>query len=297
MTTQLQLKRLVLEIQKLQRGPASLKEIAEYLEADAEILHHDLSISERTFARDRLAIYDIFEIDIKYNKEIRKYEIEYENLSDISVRLFEAITIFDALNFTERLDKCLHLETRRPTGIEHLAKLIRAVKLQNEVEIIHHKHSEPNIGKKRILLPYGIKEHKNWWFLLAKEKGNEMLKSFAFDRISEVKVSRQVFEKDPNFDINEYYKYSYGATVYAHKEPEEIIISVTGAAIPYFKTSLFHSSQEILLDTPEELRLKFKLYITWELVAELRGEGSYVQVLAPESLRDNLLTYRYEELF
>ena len=277
----------MLEIQRLRRSPASMKEIQNFLQKESDSQGYDFNISERTFSRDVEEIDFLFNIEIKYNHFLKKYEIVTDDTEEITERMIEAFDIFNALNMKEHLDNCIHIETRRPSGTEYLYPLIMAIRKQQEIRIQYAKFGT-NVLSERILQPYGIKEFRNWWFLLAKDTRDGKLKNFGFDRIRNLEITKTEFEKDSDFNINEYYKYSFGVTVLSDKQPQEIILAIYGEEINYVKTMPFHASQEILEETENQLLIKLYMYITWELVAELRSKGSYIEVLAPQELKDQL---------
>lgn len=271
MSSKEKLKRLMLELRRLRKNPASLSEMQDFLEEESHLQGYDFTISERTFSRDIKDIEFLFNIVIEYNYLSKKYEIAIDDTEEIIERMIEAFNIFNALNMKERLENCIHIETRRSSGTEYLYPLIRAIRKQKEVRIQYAKFGT-TISVERLLQPYGIKEFRNWWFLLAKDTSDGVLKNFAFDRIQKLNVSTQGFEKDPNFDINEYYKHSFGVTVLPDKKPQEIVLAIHGEEINYVKTMPLHTSQETIKEDENQLIIKLHMYITWELIAELRSK-------------------------
>ncbi len=296
MSSKEKFKRLMLELRRLRKSPASLSEIQDFLEEESHLQGYDFTISERTFSRDIKDIEFLFNIVIEYNYFSKKYEIAIDDTEEIIERMIEAFNIFNALNMKEHLENYIHIETRRSSGTEYLYPLIRAIRKQKEVRIQYAKFGT-TISAERLLQPYGIKEFRNWWFLLAKDTRDGVLKNFAFDRIQKLNVSTQSFEKDPNFDINEYYKYSFGVTVLPDKKPQEIVLAIQGEEINYIKAMPLHTSQEIIKEDENQLIIKLYMYITWELIAELRSKGPYIEIISPESLKKSLPNIKYLDQF
>jgi len=290
------MKRLILEIKRLRRHSASMKEMQDFLDEQSDLEGCDYRISESTFGRDIREIYDLFKIDIQYDHFLKSYKIAQDSDEYVGERIIEAFDIFSALNVKERLDNCIHLETRRPSGTEYLYPIITAIKKQKEITFQYIKFDADQYTERR-LQPYGIKEFRNWWFLLGKDSKDGKLKNFGFDRIRNVKITAQKFEKDADFNINEYYKHSFGVTVLHDKEPQEIILAITGEEVNYVKAMPFHASQEIIEETGDRLLIKLQLYITWELVAELRSKGPYIKVISPQELKNKLPDYKYLDQF
>lgn len=52
----------------------------------------------------------------------------------------------------------------------------------------------------------------------------------------------------------------------------------------YIKPMPLHESQEILRDDGKELRIRIKIYITYDFLMEILSFGPYVKVIQPEEL-------------
>ena len=291
------IKRLILEIKRLRKYPASMKEMHAFLGEQSDFEGCDYRISDKTFGLDIKEISDLFSIDIEYDYSMKAYKIVQDHHDEIGERIVEAFDIFSALNIKERLNNCIHLEKRRSSGTEYLYPALMAIKEQREVAFQYEKFDDAQQFTERRIQPYGIKEFRNWWFLLGKDLKDGKLKNFGLDRIRNLQATKKKFEKDADFDINEYYQHSFGVTVLHDKEPQELILAITGEEINYVKTMPFHSSQEIIEDTGNRLLIKLQLYITWELVAELRSKGPYIEVISPQELKNKLADYKYLDQF
>ena len=87
-----------------------------------------------------------------------------------------------------------------------------------------------------------------------------------------------------NFNIEEYFKYSFGIIGPKRQETEEIILSFDAVQGKYIKTLPLHVDQEILFENKDELRLKLFLFITDDLIMELLSFGENMMVIKPKSL-------------
>jgi len=290
-------KRSILIIQKLKSKPATFEEISSYLAQESELLDEDFSISISTFSRDISMINNLFHINIYYNFSTKKYVLDDSSLSGILNRLIDAFNIFDALMMKERIDHCVDINSAHSEGSEFLYKIIKSIKNKHIVTFTYQKFNSQTPLVERTVEPYGVKEFRNWWFLLGKDLKDNKLKNFGFDRIQNLKFSSRPFEIDPNFNISEYYKHSFGITVPENRSPEEIILTITGEEINYIKTKPIHHSQKIIKEDKNRLKISLFVYITWELITELRGKGDYIKVISPDSLRKNLNKYKYNDLF
>ncbi|MEX2565062.1 MAG: WYL domain-containing protein [Cyclobacteriaceae bacterium] len=58
----------------------------------------------------------------------------------------------------------------------------------------------------------------------------------------------------------------------------------------YIKSLPLHESQEILIDNPQELRIRLTLFVTHDFFMELLSHGERVKVLKPAGLIEKLKT-------
>ena len=89
------LNRYALIIGRLEKGPATYKEIAHFLEQQSEIYGADLIISQRTFQRDIKEIYTLTSYDIQneLKGDKRYYIAERPEAKEHSHRLLESFQI------------------------------------------------------------------------------------------------------------------------------------------------------------------------------------------------------------
>jgi predicted DNA-binding transcriptional regulator YafY len=292
MSTTESLSRYNLIIKKVRRNPATFKEIEDYLKFESELQGCDFLISKRTFQRDLNSIRSIFNIDILFDFSQRVYYLDVDQQQEVNKRILEAFDIFNALNISERLSDHIHFEKRRSQGTEHLYGILHAIKNQVQVSFTYQKYSEDSLSA-RMVEPYALKEFKNRWYILANDLKDESVKTFALDRISELEISKKKFQFPKDFNISEYYRDCFGIMGPNEDIPEEIILSLDPVQGKYIKSLPLHESQEILIDTDDELRIKLTLYITHDFYMELLSMGEDVRVIKPASLIKKLKTTYY----
>ncbi len=168
-------------INKLRKRPASFDEILDYLEQESDLQGYDFIVSKRTFQRDLDDIRSLYNIDIQYDRSLKKYKIEDED-SDASHRVLEAFDTFNALNVSDRISYFIHFEKRKSKGTEHLYGILHAIKNQVLIKFHHQKFWEDEITE-RTLEPYALKEARNRWYLVGKDLKDNKVKNFALDRI------------------------------------------------------------------------------------------------------------------
>lgn len=281
--------RYFLIIKKLQKKPASLAEIFDYLEKESAFKDYDFTISKRTFQRDLDDIKTIFDIFIQYDFSKKVYFIEDRGRQEITDRILEAFDTFNALNLSDRLSNHIHFEKRKPQGTEHLYGLLHAIKNKVQVSFTYQKFWEEELSS-RTVEPYALKESKNRWYILANDLKDKQVKTFALDRITDLEISNKRFQIPANFNVNEYFKYSFGIISPNEMKPEEIILSFDPIQGKYIKSLPLHESQLILTDNEEELIVKLNIFLTHDFLMELLSFGDSVKVIKPESLISELKT-------
>lgn len=261
---------------------ATFEEIVTYLQNQSELLEYDLVISQRTFQRDIIEIRSLYDVDIQFDRAGKVYYIEDDN-SALNNRLMEAFDMVSALKMAEGLNQYISFEQRRPQGTHHFYGLLHAIRNRYIINLIHQKF-EDDQPKTRVVKPYGLKESRGRWYLVASESDNEKIKTFGLDRIVDFDFTKKHFTVPENFDVNEVFRHCFGVINIDNKGPEEIILSFGSQQGKFIKSYPFHATQSILVDIEDELRIKLFLQITDDLIMEILSYGEKVKVIAPESL-------------
>ena len=276
-------------INKLRKHPATFKEIADYLSLESEIQSYNFNVSKRTFLRDLEDIRFIYNIDIHFNYSIKVYCIDLDQQPEVNERILEAFDTFNALNITDRLSNYIHFEKRRPQGTENLYGLLHAIKNQFQITFTYQKFWEDELTE-RVAEPYALKEFKNRWYVLANNLKDNLVKSFALDRLSGLEITKKHFSSPKDFDVNEHYKNCFGIIRPNGHQPKDVILSFDPVQGKYIKSLPLHESQEILVDNQKELLIKLTLFLTQDFFMEILSFGANVKVIQPYSLIKDLKT-------
>ena len=284
--------RIYLIVKKLRSGIASFEEICNYLERVAWSESSNYRISLRTFQRDCELISRVYKIEIKYDTHAKGYRIISDNHSVLNQRMLEAYDIFNALNVAEQLSNHIHFEDRRPQGTENLYGILHAITKSKMIKFGYQKFWEDS-PTNRCVEPYALKEFKNRWYILAKDRGDNRTKSFALDRLTDFEVTSEKFAYPTDFNINQQYQNCFGIISPDGHQLEEVILSFDAHQGKYIKTLPLHHSQEILADNEDELVIKLQLYITFDFKMEILSYGDDVRVIKPQNfIEDIKQTYR-----
>jgi predicted DNA-binding transcriptional regulator YafY len=283
------IKRHHLIINKLRSNPCSFKDIQEYLEKYSIDEDENYAISKRTFERDVKEIWEIYKIDIKYQRSQNAYEITQDADEIKTDRLIESIQIFNALSISDSVSNHVILEKRKPLGTENMHGLLHAIKSQVQVQLIYGKFWKTNSDKQiRTLYPLALKEARNRWYLVAQDPKDDEFKSFGLDRILNLDVSRKKFEYPTNFDPERKFEHSFGITIDG-MDPIKIKLYFSSKQADFIKSLPLHHSQKIVSENNKECIIELFMRPTYDFIMELLSIGQEVKVLEPESLKKEIV--------
>lgn len=274
-------------ISKLEQKPSTFKEINDYLKSQVDYVGEDLSISKRTFDRDRAEIESLFGTVITFDFSNQKYFIESKDDTETSNRILEAFDTFNVLKISDRLSNYVHFESRKPMGTTHLYGLLHAVKNGLVINFTYQKHWE-DISTMRHVEPYALKEFNHRWYIVAKDLKDNKIKIFGLDRLLELDITKKRFVMPVDFSVNDFFRHVFGIIVPNGDTPEEVVLSLTKIQGNYVKSLPLHESQEIISESDDEVCIKLKVYITLDFEKELMSIGENVTVIQPQRLRDSL---------
>ena len=286
--------RYLLILKKLKGNPYSTyEELKEYIANQSGYLQMNdetlnIGFSKRTFQRDIREIRNTFGIDIEYSTKSKGYFICQNEMENMNFqRMIEAFDMFNSLNLAQDFTPFIHLEKQRPQGTENLYGLLHAIKNKVQIKFSYQKFWEEEISK-RTVNPYGLKEFKNRWYILANDCIDSNIKSFALDRLTNLEITNRPFKFPMTFNIEEHFRYCFGIISPSDEEPQEIVLSFDPIQGKYIKTLPLHGTQQVLIDNKDELQIKLKLCITHDFLMELLSFGDNMKVLQPASLADEI---------
>jgi predicted DNA-binding transcriptional regulator YafY len=264
-----------------------------------------------------------FEAPIKYNRKYNGYEYTDPNYSisnvplsdeDLSAiefaaltlrqfedlplfgdfrgavdKIFQAIDIGSALEY-EDLPQVVQFEkSPKVEGTEHIETVLDCIKERKPLAFFYRKFNSQE-GKNHLVHPYLLKEYRNRWYLIALQDSNELITTYALDRMAKPEANNSIAFRAPykvGFDAQAYFEHSFGITTFKG-EPEEVILSFEPLQGQYVRTQKLHETQEELMDNSQEYRIKLTVGVTIELEMAILSYGEKVRVIQPKSLRDKV---------
>lgn len=244
----------------------------------------------RTFHNWRTAIEQVFDINIECNRR-GGYYYYIENADDMErggIRnwLLNTFAVNNLINESHHLKRRILFE-EIPSGRQYLTPLIEAMRDSAEVELVHQSYWRETKSR-YTLQPYCVKVFKQRWYVTGFCRERNALRTFSLDRIHSLTVLPTKFVYPADFDPAAYFASSFGIIAGDDFEVETIRLKVGGMHRLYVRALPLHPTQrEVVLDdwySVFECRMK----PTFDLKQELLSRGDAIEVLAPQSLRDEI---------
>jgi hypothetical protein len=267
------------------RHYATFEEIEERLKQN--LFDNDINdgYSLRTFQRDKLDIYQIYNIYIEYDRSRKAYHIETDKPDWASQRMMESFDVINTIKISKVLSDIIEFEKHTQSGSNHLHGIIHAVQNRYKLQFDHQSFWKDK-SSNRTVEPYGVKEYKRRWYMVAKDTKDGRIKTFGLDRITNLYSAHELFLYPKGFSISQLFQHAYGIILGDKgQQAEEVILSFTPEQGKYIKSLPLHHSQKVLIDNDNEYRISLTVYITFDLEMDIRAWGENVEVLAPEDLR------------
>lgn len=244
----------------------------------------------RTFHEHRKGIKEMFGVDVVCEKTWPyRYSLMNAGVLDDNKPakwlLSTSNVPKDFITYSSMKDRIMLEEVR--SNPDYLKSIIKALQKNVELEIDYQKH-EGNRETFQVQ-PYLLKMYHRRWYLLGYVKEREEIRHLALDRMLDVNVTRKHFTMPEDFDAKKYYANTIGVYV-DHKLPiKEVKIRAYGTQMEYLRSLPLHQSQkEGRSKYGEYAEFTYRVRITPELITQLLAMGDKVEVLGPESLREEM---------
>lgn len=135
--------------------------------------------------------------------------------------------------------------------------------------------------------PYLLKEHESRWYLVGLNAFKEKIRTYALDRIRDLQPAKGSVYIPPDFNTEEYFKYSIGIIAPEGTAPM-IKLAVQKTQAQYLITRPWHESQNIIDENDEELIFSFRVHPSYEFRSRVLSLGKDGYILEPLSLRKEM---------
>lgn len=269
-------------------GQISHKDLSDCWERN-DNLSEGRPLARSTFNRWREAIEAEFGVKIGCRND-GGYVYFLENPEDIREDQLKK-WMLDAYAVGSLISENLSLKDRIlvdeiPSGRDYLTVLIDAMKQNRYVEITY-RADEWDGDRTFTSRPYSLKLFQNCWYLLGYSDDSEKCYTYGLDRIKDVKVLDKTFKMPKDFSADKYFAPFYGIWTKDEK-PERIVLRAYDNHGEFLKRLPLHWSQEEIGEGENHIDFSLYLVPTPDFVMRLLQMGSLVEVLKPQSLRDEM---------
>lgn len=216
---------------------------------------------------------------------------QFEWVDEIMARLEDHFNLANNHQGVIGLEQNVDIE-----GVKYINPLFGYIVNKQCVEVQYCKFSGEEFTWQ--IHPYYIKQYNQRWFLLGSNDQYANLVTIPLDRIVSVKsIDMPYRSSDINFD--EYFDDVIGVTIPQDRDVEEVVLRFSANRFPYVRSKPMHLSQRI--KDAEQGIISIKVIPNKELISQIFSFGPDVEVIAPESLREEMklktqqLTEKYIE--
>jgi predicted DNA-binding transcriptional regulator YafY len=170
------------------------------------------------------------------------------------------------------------------SGQQWLYRLFRAIVDKKTISIVYQKFGKEK--KSYLLSPHLLKEYQKRWYLISFSHRDRSMRTYALDRIVNIKESLTEYHFESSFDGLKYFNNVVGIGLVNDGEIEEIKFKATGVQLDYLKTRPLHKSQVLLRQENDFAIFQINVVINYELISEIFSYRQHLEILSPDSLRE-----------
>ena len=244
---------------------------------------------ERTLSRHRAAIAEIFGIAIECDKTTNEYYIaEQGDIGGKGIRawLVDTFAISNMVNLAGDMKNRIIFENV-PEGSRFLSTIVSAMKEGRYLYATYQgfNRAEPHSF---LLAPYCLRVNLQRWYLVGKPEDHPEEpepRVYALDRMKDLVQVEKPYELPKAFKPEEFFINQYGIDR-SITEPMDIRIKVNAYDAKFLRSLPLHHSQREVEQNDQYVIFTYHIAPTYDFIMELRKFGSKLEVLAPQSLRD-----------
>ncbi len=193
-----------------------------------------------------------------------------------------------AKTFLNRLHECLSSRTVEANdssrALDSLRALQQAVQERRTVEAEYRTSGRDSVSRRR-LDPVHLWHQQGGVYLAAYCHTRRQVLTFAFERFRQVRVTDDVFQAPPEFNLDRYLEGSFGLS---RGEPVRVALRFSRQVARDVAERNWHPSQVLSLLLTGELEMTLRVPLSRELQRWILGYGKDVEVLEPKTLREDI---------
>lgn len=216
------------------------------------------------------------------------------------LRQFKGFTHFQELTgMIQRLEDKIHVSKThgRPVidleknenlkGLEYIDPLFQAIS-EKKIIALTYQSFTARMEQELFFHPALLKEYRNRWFVLGKEKSKSPFVLFALDRILGLEKTNESCMDFDDAQIATHFSSVIGVSVNQGEKPLEVRLFISHTNAPYVLTKPLHHSQKLIERNHHGVVISLMVQLNFELEREILGFGDTVKVLSPPRLRKRI---------
>lgn len=276
-------------------GKISLAEINEKW-VDSE-LSEGIEMARATFNRHKDAIQDMFGIFIECDRKdgFRYYIGNDEVLRENTVQnwMLSTLTVNNIISESMPLKDRILLEPIATDDV-YLKTMIEAMRNGVKVEMVYQRYTSDK-PKTLKVEPYALKLFAQRWYVLGNLHYDatetkpvwDCLATFAFDRIKEIKLTKEKYKVKKDFDASAFFANYYGITT-DNETLSKVVIRAMGYERFYMRDLPLHHTQKEIASGEDYIDFQLMICPTYDFINRLLSSGSAIKVLEPQWLADKI---------
>lgn len=191
---------------------------------------------------------------------------------------------------TDEGDSRIHIQPVAGRAVPgHLFQdVLGALVQRHRLHIQYHGRRRDEVSEREVS-PQRLTQYRNSWYLDAWCHKAEGLRSFALERISELKMLEEAALEMSAGALAEHYDQSYG--IFSGPANHTAVLRFSPEMSRWVADEQWHPDQVGAFEDDGAWRLELPFSDSRELLMDIMRYGPEVEVIEPESLRESLKTY------
>src|SRR3990172_2584414 len=161
-----------------------------------------------------------------------------------------------------------------------------AVLRRKRLNIVYHGRAD-NKTTERMISPHRLAHYRENWYLDAWDHGKRALRSFSIDRLRQVQVLDKPAKEISESELNAHFASAFG--IFAGKPKHTAVLRFTPERSRWVADETWHPKQKSRFDGAHYV-LEVPYADHRELVMDILKHGPEVEVIAPETLRVEIVS-------
>ena len=246
-------------------------------------------IPRNTFIEYKRKAEELFDINIMCDRRTNKYYIEDREAlyaDPLKKWLFSSLSAITTVEQCKALSHRIMLE--QTFGGENLLPAVTEAMSAGLCLGMSYQPFWYDEPYQIVVEPYFIRLFRQRWYLVGFSHRHDMVRIFAFDRIREVNATGRKFVMPQGLDAATYFSDCFGIMQQNSVRTEVIRLKFIAEQGIYVETRPLHHSQRLVSRTDDYMVFELRLKPTFDFFQELMSYGSDMEVLSPQSLREEV---------